>query len=213
MMADLEDGDDQTRLDTATNLVEHPPDVDDALRVLRKALDDPLARVNELAEQALSRLSRNLNVDDLNRYEARIQEDPSDLATLTVVLWVYLSARSHSEAIKTSQRWLVLWVIEVMPGARVAGSHPIACLCQDADLLNQAKRLWLSHVEKNPRDARLIGNAAKFFSLVDELKSEELFRLCNVIEPENPEWSWHLGRCYAMWRSAARVSKRQIGVR
>ena len=30
MMADLEDGDDQTRLDTATNLVGHPPAVDDA---------------------------------------------------------------------------------------------------------------------------------------------------------------------------------------
>jgi hypothetical protein len=60
--------------------------------------------------------------------------------------------------------------------------------------------LWLAKVEANPRDSRLIGNAAKFFSLHDELKSEELFGLCKVIEPENPEWSWRLGSCYARRR-------------
>ncbi len=152
MLADLENGDDQTRLDTATNLVEHPPAVDDALRLLRKALDDPLPRVNELAEKALCRLSKALSVDDLPRYEARIKEDPSDLATLTIVLWVYFSARSRSEAIQASWQRLVLWVIEAKPRARVAGM-PLVSSCWGGDFLDKAKRLWLSHVELNPRDA------------------------------------------------------------
>ena len=78
MLADLEDGDDQTRVATATNLVDHPPAVDDALRLLRKALDDPLPKVNELAELALYRLLKSLSVRRIvNVTRPGFVEDPS----------------------------------------------------------------------------------------------------------------------------------------
>ena len=130
------------------------------------------------------------------RYEARIREDPFDLATVTIVLWVYFSVHSRSEEIQKSQQRLILWVIEVMPRAQVAG-RPLVSACRDLDFLDKARRLWLSHVEANPRDARLIGNAARFFVIHDGRKSEELFAICKAIEPQNPEWSWHLGSWYS----------------
>ena len=201
MVADLEDGDDATRLETATNLVEHPPSLDDALGLLRKALDDPLERVTELADQALCRLSQPLSVDDLMRYEARLREDPSDLATLTIVLWIYLRISSDSDASRESRQRLLLWVIDVMPRSRIAGTPLVSVSSSmDGELYDLAKDLWLSHIQRNPRDARLIGNAAKFVTWHDELLSEELFRRCKAIEPENPEWAWHLGDLYSRWR-------------
>ena len=122
MMAELEDGDDSTRLDTVTNLVEHPPNLDDALGLIRRALGDPPERVVEMADQALCRLSGSLGVENLGRHAARLREDPSDVATLTLMLWVHFRDFSQSEESREARQRLVLWVIEAMPRAPVAGT-------------------------------------------------------------------------------------------
>ena len=199
MMADLEEGDEQTRVHTAANLAEQPPGIEDALRLLRKALGDPVATVAELADQALCRLSQTVRVDDLWRYEAKLQEDPADLATVTLLLWVYFMDRSQSEAIRKSRRKLALEVIGAMPRTWVASS-PLVSSSTDKGYLDHAKLLWLAPRRRKSANARLIGSAARFFSLIDGPKSEALFKVCKKVEPENPEWPWHLGFLYSVWK-------------
>jgi hypothetical protein len=198
MMADLKDGDEQTRLDTVSNLVKHPPSVDDALRLIRVAECDPLEGVRDLTRKALCQLADSISIEDVGRYEAQYRDHPSDLATLTLILWVYAKTQPQSDSVRESHQQLLFWVVGTMPKAWFAGS-PLVAMRIDANSLDQTKCLWNSHIEAQPRDAQLIGNAARFFYLMDEQKSEELFRLCKAIEPDNPEWAWNLGFRYATW--------------
>src|SRR5262249_5520346 len=118
MMEDLEGGDDLTKVNTLQNLVECPPDIDEALPLLRQAMTDPRRRVRDLAEQAISRLAEQLDVHSIAPYEAVLSQRLHDVAILTLVLSVYLIAESQPTA-RAARQQLTLRVIREIPGIRL----------------------------------------------------------------------------------------------
>jgi tetratricopeptide (TPR) repeat protein len=91
----------------------------------------------------------------------------------------------------------VLWLIENAPRSKIAGT-PTACLERDEDdeSYEQARGLWLKHLEANPHDTAILGNAANFFILRDMALSEKLLQTARSLEPRNPQWSDRLGHLY-----------------
>ena len=79
MMGDLKDGDEQTRLETVSSLVKHPPGVDDALRLIRVAECDPLDGVRDLTRKALCQLADTISIEAAGRYEAKFRDHAQSL--------------------------------------------------------------------------------------------------------------------------------------
>ena len=103
----------------------------------------------------------------------------------------------------------MLWVIANTPEAEIAGS-PFARFQRltEPAAYEQASRLWLSLIERDPTNARIVRNAGRFFESNEIGRSEELFARGLALEPGNPEWKERLDRVRTRKRlQAARDSK------
>jgi tetratricopeptide (TPR) repeat protein len=69
---------------------------------------------------------------------------------------------------------------------------------EDGEAYAKAKQLWLDQVGSHSEAARIIGNAANFFTLYDPPLSEELLKQAQRLEPSNPHWPECLGRLYSL---------------
>ncbi|HET9316155.1 MAG TPA: hypothetical protein VFQ51_11245, partial [Vicinamibacteria bacterium] len=63
----------------------------------------------------------------------------------------------------------------------------------EADVYEQARRLWMAHVEKDPGDPEVIWNAARFFFTNDKGLAAELLTRGMKLEPDDPRWKTQLG--------------------
>jgi hypothetical protein len=198
MMQDLASGGDTTRKCTLENLVHDPPETANALLLLRRTITDPLRRIRDLSSQAVCRLAGKLDLDSVGPFEAQLSHDLSDEATLTLVLWVYFAHQNDASARERRHR-LIIRIAEHMPDHTIPG-YPLFQLrpSLDGESFVRAKTLWLSHVESSTDNARIIGNAALFFTASDRLLSNELLRKCKEIEPSNPRWPRYLGLLYSL---------------
>lgn len=91
MLADLGNkACEKVRLTTAANLADHFEGLEEAIPALKKAINDPLEEVRELAQQAFYRLASSVGIEQLPYYESELRRDPNDLAMLRIVLVLYL---------------------------------------------------------------------------------------------------------------------------
>ena len=98
---------------TAMNLADFPPDIAEAIPLLRLASTDELRLVRHLAGQAICRLLVD-QLDGLRPFETAIKGDLSDLATLRLVLWAYYPRQSEP-SVRRGRQALILRTIEEMP--------------------------------------------------------------------------------------------------
>ena len=148
---------------------------------------------------SLTMQGTRLSDDAAKKAEEQLRANPDDLSLRTKLLGYYTSKQFESEAARKVRQSHVLWVIEHRPEAAVAGLpqgqlDPIT----DGEAFSQGKQLWLKHVEANPKNLNILGNAANYFLLWEADTSEQLLQKAKVLDPNNPEWSSRLGLLYTL---------------
>jgi tetratricopeptide (TPR) repeat protein len=113
-----------------------------------------------------------------------------------------------------AKREHVLWLIENAPKSKmlaVVGSELDSDM--DPEAYPKGKALWLAHLEKNPEDLSILGNAAEFFFHADKDLAEESLLKAISLDPENPVWPKELGFLYWLGRrsDSAKESKKMAG--
>jgi hypothetical protein len=136
--------------------------------------------------------SRPLSPDEARALEAHVSVQPDDCEARSRLLEHYFLDRTPEG--RSARRRHALWVIANAPESEIAGS-PYAGFHGrlDAEGYQEARRLWLEHVEKEPSRPAVIANAARFFTGDDRQLAETLLRRGAELEPSNPEWHNRLG--------------------
>ncbi|MCH8149782.1 MAG: hypothetical protein IH987_17655 [Planctomycetes bacterium] len=150
------------------------------------------SRVDAIDEDLgqLVRKSRNLTETDVAAAEARLQAEPDnfELRALLVVYYFPFDA---------ARRAHILWIIRERPHAEIAGSRYILLRPPGKrGAYEQARTLWLRHLEDKPGDLVILRHAARFFLPLDRFEAMELLRKARRLDPQNSEWSAKLGRLY-----------------
>jgi hypothetical protein len=156
------------------------------LPVARKAVHHPDRSTRDLAECVVYMWGVRF-VGDVSAWREGARRRPAD-ATLRYFLIGYDHLKAHlSEPSRRALQENVLWVIDRMPEA---GLHrlnlwPSSPECDPA-AFDRAARAWRRHVESPPGEARVLGNAARFFERCDPAYSETLYRRAKALQPEDP---------------------------
>ena len=126
--------------------------------------------------------------------ERKIERDPDDLETRTVLLGYYFGSHYGSPEKNAARRRHVLWVIRNHPEAEIAGL-PYAELdaVLDADGYRAASALWKEQVKDDATSVQVLGNAASFFGLTDPTLAAGLLERAAKLEPGSSEWPGRLG--------------------
>ncbi len=200
MEAALQDQEVEVRADTVWNLMgKHGPPPEIAARLLGQPLQDDHRLVRELAEDALSRLGREMTAEDAAAFEARAEQTPHELTLRIVLLAYYFPGQQESTAAQAARQRHLLWVIRNFPALSTAGTPLVSVLKKsDPQFYQEAESLWLQQVEHHSDQAKVLGNAAKFFLLSDSARSESLLLQAQALEPQNAEWSRQLGHLYSL---------------
>ncbi|MEW6736267.1 MAG: RNA polymerase subunit sigma-24 [Acidobacteriota bacterium] len=91
----------------------------------------------------------------------------------------------------------IFWIINNHPNSPIAGlPQAIIDKNHEKEAYEQAKILWLKHVENNKDDIAITGNAAKFFFKDDQLLAADLLAKMEQLDPKNVEWYNLLGIIY-----------------
>ena len=133
-------------------------------------------------------LGYRLKQATVNRLEAKLKKDPSDISSRLKLLGYYFRHSYYSKIHTRSQLHSVLWMIQHIPENKVL-SQPWTMIDK---VLNptgyeRCKKLWLKQLSKRKDDVAVITNAAGF--LRDDLRIvERLYRRAIVLEPASAHW-------------------------
>lgn len=143
------------------------------------------------------RSPRKLSPLEVEDFEKKVADNPNDLEARERLVTHYFSERG--DAVRAVRARHVLWVIANAPDVEIAG-RPEAGFHKGIDTENyaEARALWLRNVESNPRNPRIIANAARFFLLDDRPEAEGLFKRGAEMEPGNPRWKVQLAHLYQL---------------
>ncbi|MBI1786357.1 MAG: hypothetical protein HYR60_02245 [Acidobacteria bacterium] len=137
--------------------------------------------------------------------EQQLEKDPNDLTARAKLIgyYFYQWMRAGEERSKAARRRHILWTIQHRP------EHPLAALYEsildpkgtslaDPPAYQEARRLWLSHLETRSGDVAAAGNVGKYFQLNDRELAERGYKQALAIDPRNGEWQWRLGFLYGL---------------
>ena len=140
---------------------------------------------------------RPSSMSEVQELERQILATPNDLGLRTRVLQLYALDRSPEGRAARARH--ALWVIENAPASDLAGSPETAFdHILDPDGFNRAKAIWQSNLKAHGSDARVVGNAAKFFLHGDRPYAEELYKRAVELEPTSPKWRLQLALLYML---------------
>jgi hypothetical protein len=183
--------------------------------VFRKALTDRDSSLRKLASDALGRVGYRLVGLDTECLEAAVITDPNDVALRIVLLGYYFRKPFCDESVMAKCNKHILWIIEKAPDSAIAGlPYPHLSPDEDGEAYDQAKHLWLRHVETNGANTAILANAAHFFRRAEPDTSEHLLKKAQSLEPTNPEWSKRLAHLYksGSWHRS-RKARREAAAR
>jgi tetratricopeptide (TPR) repeat protein len=195
METDVDGGDPYTIEVTVWNLQRVPPDLFSALPLYRKLM----TLVEEDASTALALQAAKLTDEAAGLFETAARDRPDDLAVRIALLGCHSNRQFAPNADHEARTRHVLAVIERWPRSSIAGT-PFAGfvgVTQGSDY-EKGRAAWFRQIEANPKDPRVMGNAARFFIVNDNTKAGELFRRARDLDPGNPEWSIHIGHLYSL---------------
>jgi hypothetical protein len=146
-----------------------------------------------VAQPPAVRGSFKLSPDEVSEIEKNVAATPTDLDLRARLLRHYSTERAPEARAARARH--VLWVIANAPEAEVAGSPETrADKILEPDLYEQARSLWLAHLEARGSDPKIVGNAAAFFLLSERERARELLLRGRALEPANPRWSERLAQ-------------------
>ena len=155
--------------------------------------------------------ARALTVEQVEALEKEAASNPDDLS-LTSKLLMFYQQRGQKlmgwERMSSARRALVLRVIERHPESGL-GRWPVSRRV-DPKGYEQARALWLKHVERADASQTVLGQAASFFEQSEKPLAEQVLLRAQAADPTGPTprlstsgvyrlpWSRHLGALYAM---------------
>ncbi len=138
-----------------------------------------------------------MSAEEAEALEARLAEDPDDLAAHAQLASYYMAQRS--DAGREGRASHALWIIRHHPATEVAGIP--ACQLNDVldgEAFDQARDLWLEQVEAHGDEPQVLGNAAGFLLHADREMAEELLTRAKELDQANPEWPRKLGQLHKL---------------
>jgi hypothetical protein len=149
----------------------------------------------------LRMIGYKLSKEEAEALEKEVAAKPDDSESFALrlkLLGYYFSQRTKGPGTQTAQPHL-LWIIRNHPGSLVAGSPECGVDKVLAPIqYEEAAKAWEEQVAKNPGNARIFGNAARFFLIFDSPRAEELLIKAETLEPNNKQWASQLGHLYAL---------------
>jgi tetratricopeptide (TPR) repeat protein len=141
--------------------------------------------------QPPSRGPWKLSAGELDELEKKVAATPADLELRGRLLRHYMTERTPEARAARARH--VLWIIANAPEADIAGS-PVTYADKiiEPEVHEQARSLWLAHLEASGSNPKIVGNAAAFFLLSERERARDLLQRGRELEPENPQWSERL---------------------
>lgn len=152
---------------------------------------------------------RSLTPQAATEQEKILTAHPDDYAAHIQLLGYYGRKQfglPHSLAGPYEQQ--VFWFVQ---------NHPESVLCGQPDTwllkrynsegFEQGKALWLKQVAAHPANTIILGKAADFCHLSDNMTAERLLQQAQALEPKNPEWPQQIGDLYALQSQPPRWRK------
>ena len=137
-----------------------------------------------------------LSGPEAEKLEKTLLADPKNLIAHITLVAYYTSQHDELSRIKKSEQ--TLWLIRNIPDREILHDVAYARLTKFDKGYEEAKQLWLKHLETYHNNAVVLANAAEFFILSDKQFTEKLFKQLAVAEPNNPRWPSELGHLYMM---------------
>src|SRR6266581_3338337 len=128
--------------------------------------------------------------------EKTLLADPKNLIAHITLVAYYTSQHDELSRIKKSEQ--TLWLIRNIPDREILHDLAYAQLMKRDKGYEEAKQLWLKHLETYHNNVVVLANAAEFFILSDKQLSEKLFKQLAVADPDNPRWPSELGHLYML---------------
>lgn len=153
-----------------------------------------MTRAERLAFEA-----RGLTTFEAEDLEARVSANPYDLDSRTRLLGYYKLKALNSKDSREAYEAHVLWIIEHRPDADIAGTPYVELdPVLNGEAFDRGMQLWLQTLEAHPKDTRIIGNAANYFTVHETALAEDLLRIAQSLEPKNREWTERLEHLQAL---------------
>ncbi|MCW5198386.1 hypothetical protein VU07_01155 [Desulfobulbus sp. F4] len=150
----------------------------------------------ELAFNVLLREARDMSEEEVNNIELKLKDYPNDLLLRSQLISYFFLKKS--DYAKQKHKKHVLWVIENNPASEIAGRSEISLFSEDnKESYDEAKKLWLQAISINPKDPKILGNAASFIMREDPDQAEGLLIKAKALEPNSIEWTYLLSLCYS----------------
>jgi len=137
-----------------------------------------------------------LSGSEAEKLEKTLLADPKNLIAHITLVAYYTSQHDDLSRIKKSEE--ALWLIRNTPDREILHDVAYARLGKWDKGYEEAKQLWLKHLDTYRNNAVVLANAAEFFILSDKQLSEKLFKQLAVADPNNPRWPSELGQLYML---------------
>jgi tetratricopeptide (TPR) repeat protein len=153
---------------------------------------------------------RKLSAEAARELEAQVQSSPDDVEARSKLLGYYFLRAHTSEEARAARQQHILWLIRNRPETPIletpfAGLDPIL----ESSAYEEGKKAWLEQVERDPKNAAILGRAALYLLLHDPALAEGLYKRAEAAEPANPKWPERLGELYALGLSSKADEDRQ----
>jgi len=158
-----------------------------------------------LGAEQLVHQGAKLGVGAAQELEAAVENNPEDLSARAKLVgyYFYQWMQPGEAAAKAARRRHILWLIENHPDVQLTGLSEAVIdrsgnSLADEEGYEQARKLWLAHLDSPKTGAQALGNLAKFFQMTDKNLAEKALLRALELQPTNGEWNWRLGYLYAM---------------
>ncbi len=162
-------------------------------------LPPSLSAQDDESATLLAMTGRNLSAEAARSLEIQVKATPDDVAARTELLGYYMRLAFSSREAREARQQHILWLIRNRPEAPVL-STPFAHLDShlDGSAFEEGRKAWLDQVDRQPTNAAVLGRAAAYLLLADSDAAASLYQRAEAAEPQNPEWSQHLGHLYSL---------------
>lgn len=193
MLGDLDSEETSVRKITIENVRMHMEDIDSALVLYRKVLDEDVGLFQLSASVSLVDKGREFrkNNPTVSGFGLDKKNSMVDKAS-SLFLLGYHSCGPRCDTKARSE--IINNIIMRWPESRI--SETPYMIPTDESGIREARALWIEQARKFPNNLAVLRNASHLLSLCDRKSCEDVLCRAKAIDPETPEWYIRLARLF-----------------